>query len=244
MLVTSWRTLICMGFVIDIHLFFVPALIKNSAILLSENTEQYTVVMILLGAVSGTWLKWSYNYDHFTWNRVKIRICFSLGFMVIVRVSMEFKYTVFPSSRSTYHLYIKQYLKDVTSAFKGFRPHALGGFLKRCKCLLVAFDHKEQKQHDQTTRSTTVVMKFILVFVFVFSFHVLMLLAKDIPHQDDSSKVLASNPESDLSVNYRFDPQNRRLPRGWLTRVQCAYYSSFFLQSIIKWSWQLILRIF
>ena len=36
MLVTSWRTLICMGFVIDIHLFFVPALIKNSAILLSE----------------------------------------------------------------------------------------------------------------------------------------------------------------------------------------------------------------
>ena len=43
-----------MGFVIDIHLFFVPALIKNSAILLSENTEQYTVVMILLGAVSGT----------------------------------------------------------------------------------------------------------------------------------------------------------------------------------------------
>lgn len=112
--------------------------------------------------------------------------------------------------------------KDVTSAFKGFRPHALGGFLKRCKCLLVAFDHKEEKQHDQTTRSTTVVMKFILVFVFVFSFHVLTLLAKDIPHQDDSSKVLASNPESDLSVNYRVDPQNRRLPRGWLTRVQCA----------------------
>lgn len=147
---------------------------------------------------------------------------------------MEFKYTAFPSSRSTYHLYIEQYLKDVTSAVKGFRPHALGGFFKRCKCLLVAFDHKEQKQHDQTTRSTTVVMKFILVFVFVFSFHVLMLLAKDIPHQDDSSKVLASNPESDLSVNYRFDPQNRRLPRGWLTRVQCAYYSSFFLQSIIK----------
>ena len=112
--------------------------------------------------------------------------------------------------------------KDVTSAFKGFRPHALGGFLKRCKCLLVAFDHKEEKQHDQTTRSTTVVMKFILVFVFVFSFHVLTLLAKDIPHQDDSSKVLASNSESDLSVNYRVDPQNRRLPRGWLTRVQCA----------------------
>ena len=68
---------------------------------------------------------------------------------------MEFKYTVFPSSRSTYHLYIEQYLKYVTSAFKGFRPHALGGFLKRCKCLLVAFDHKEQKQHDQTTRSTS-----------------------------------------------------------------------------------------
>ena len=56
---------------------------------------------------------------------------------------MEFKYTAFPSSRSTYHLYIEQYLKDVTSAVKGFRPHALGGFFKRCKCLLVAFDHKE-----------------------------------------------------------------------------------------------------
>ena len=69
--------------------------------------------------------------------------------------------------------------------FKGFRPQVLEGFLKRCKCLLVTFDHKEEKQHDQTTRSTTVVMKFILVFVFVFSFYVLMLLAKDIPHQDD-----------------------------------------------------------
>ena len=33
--------------------------------------------------------------------------------MVIVRVSMEFKYIVFPLSRSSYHLYIEQYLKDV-----------------------------------------------------------------------------------------------------------------------------------
>ena len=55
--------------------------------------------------------------------------------MVIVRVSMEFKYTAFPSSRSTYHLYIEQYLKDVTSAVKGFRPHALGALQVFISCI-------------------------------------------------------------------------------------------------------------
>ena len=55
MLVTSWRTLICMVFVIDIHLASFCCSCADQEfcyIAVRDTTEQYTVVMILLGSVS------------------------------------------------------------------------------------------------------------------------------------------------------------------------------------------------